>query len=141
MFGTRRSINLKTSLEEKYEVKTYTFGENLTEGNQIDYSKKITDLSNAFDEIGNKFYNRNVGALILASDGIFNQGSNPVYNSGIEYQCNPASCAIAASIYGLIHQFKGVPKVQYQNIENYKEIIQNFFENGKLKYLPRNLNP
>ncbi len=80
--------NLKTlekSLEEKYEVKTYTFGEELNEGSKIDYSKKITDLSNAFDEIGNKFYNRNVGALVLASDGVFNQGSNPVYNTGIEY--------------------------------------------------------
>ncbi len=81
----KKLASLKTSLEEKYEVKTYTFGEEVAEGNQIDYSKKITDLSNAFDEIGNKFYNRNVGALILASDGIFNQGSNPVYNSGIEY--------------------------------------------------------
>lgn len=76
---------LKSNLEEKFEVKSYTFGENLTEGNQVDYSKKITDLSNAFDELNNKFYNRNVGALILASDGIFNQGSNPVFNSGIEF--------------------------------------------------------
>lgn len=76
---------LKSNLEEKFEVKSYTFGENLTEGNQVDYSKKITDLSNAFDELNNKFYNRNVGALILATDGIFNQGSNPVFNSGIEF--------------------------------------------------------
>ncbi|MGB0887424.1 MAG: hypothetical protein ACPGSL_04825 [Vicingaceae bacterium] len=81
----QRIATLKTSLEEKYEVKTYTFGEELTEGNQINYAKKITNLSNTFDEVGNKFYNRNVGALILASDGIFNQGSNPVFNAGIEY--------------------------------------------------------
>ncbi|PCJ01466.1 MAG: hypothetical protein COB15_00660 [Flavobacteriales bacterium] len=77
--------NLKASLEEKYEVKTYTFGQNLEEGDKIDFSKKVTDLSNVFDEISNKYYNRNVGALILASDGIFNQGSNPVFNSGIEF--------------------------------------------------------
>jgi len=76
---------LKTNLEKNYEVKTYTFGESLEEGSKVDYSKKITDLSNAFDELNNKFYNRNVGALILASDGIFNQGSNPVFNSGIEF--------------------------------------------------------
>ncbi len=80
-----RLKKLETSLEEKYEVKTYTFGENLEEGNGFDFSKKVTDLSNAFDEIENKYYNRNVGALILASDGIFNQGSNPVFNSGIEF--------------------------------------------------------
>lgn len=76
---------LKNSLEEDYEVKTYTFGEDLTEGDNIDYTEKITNLSNAFGELNNKFYNRNVGALILASDGIFNQGSNPVFNSKIEF--------------------------------------------------------
>ncbi len=76
---------LKAKLEENYEVKTYIFGEELTEGLKVDYSQKVTDLSIAFDEITNKFYNRNVGALILASDGIFNQGINPVFNSGIEF--------------------------------------------------------
>lgn len=77
--------NLKTSLEEVYEVKSYTFGENLSEGDRIDFSEKITNISNVFEELDNKFYNRNVGALILASDGIFNQGANPVFNSEIEY--------------------------------------------------------
>ena len=77
--------NLKKSLEAVYEVKTYTFGEGLTEGGKVDYSEKITSLSNAFKEIENKFYNRNVGALILASDGIFNQGANPVFNSELEF--------------------------------------------------------
>jgi hypothetical protein len=76
---------LKNKLAENYEVKSFVFGENLNEGNQVDFSKKITDISNVFDEINNKFYNRNVGALILASDGIFNQGSNPVFNADIEF--------------------------------------------------------
>jgi hypothetical protein len=48
----KKLATLKTSLEVKYEVKTYTFGDNVTEGNQINYSKKITDLSNAFDGLG-----------------------------------------------------------------------------------------
>ncbi len=77
--------SLKTNLAENYEVKSYTFGEQLDEGNQIDYSQKITDLSEVFNELNNKFYNRNVGALILASDGIFNRGSNPVFSSENEF--------------------------------------------------------
>ena len=77
---------LKKNLEETYEVKSYTFGEGLNEGEEIVYDEKITDISNVFEEVENKFYNRNVGAVILASDGIFNQGSNPVYNSEIEFQ-------------------------------------------------------
>ena len=77
--------NLKAKLEDKYEVKTYTFGKELQEGLQVNYHQKVTNLSNVFEELNNKFYNRNVGALILASDGIFNQGASPVYNSGIEF--------------------------------------------------------
>jgi len=76
---------LKKSLEEMYDVKSYTFGEGLNEGSKIDYSEKITDISNVFEEVENKFYNRNVGAVLLATDGVFNQGSNPVYNSKIEF--------------------------------------------------------
>ena len=72
---------LKDELEKKYEVRSYIFGDEVVEGNKIDYSQKVTDISNLFDEVQNKFYNRNVGALILASDGIFNQGANPVFNS------------------------------------------------------------
>ena len=77
--------SLKKSLGEVYDVKSYTFGEGLTESEKVDYSEKITSLSNVFEEIENKFYNRNVGALILASDGIFNQGANPVFNSELEF--------------------------------------------------------
>jgi hypothetical protein len=76
---------LKNNLAETYEVKDYTFGENLKEGSQINYTQKVTSLSNVFDELNNKFYNKNVGALILASDGIFNQGSNPIFNMGLEF--------------------------------------------------------
>jgi len=67
-------------LEEYYEVKHFTFGDEVTEEGKIDYLQKITNISNVFDEVNNKFYNRNVGALILASDGIFNEGANPIFN-------------------------------------------------------------
>lgn len=76
---------LKENLEENFEVKSYTFGEQLIEGDKIDYTQKVTDLSEVFNELSNKFYNRNVGALILASDGIFNRGSNPVFSSENEF--------------------------------------------------------
>ncbi|MGB0882172.1 MAG: hypothetical protein ACPGSO_04410 [Vicingaceae bacterium] len=76
---------LKEKLANVYEVKTYTFGENLKEGSAINFKAKTTAISTAFSELENKLYNRNVGALILASDGIFNQGANPVYTSEFEF--------------------------------------------------------
>ena len=59
-----------------------------------------------------------------------------IEKSGIIYQTNPASCAIACSFYGLIHGLKNVPKVQYQNVENNNKIVNNFFQRGKYKNLP-----
>ena len=73
--------NLQEKLKEKYEVKNFTFGEKVIEDGKVDYSQKITNIDNLFNELNNKFYNKNVGALILASDGVFNQGSNPIYAS------------------------------------------------------------
>jgi len=72
---------LKSKLSENYKVKFFNFGDKITEVGITNYKEKITDLSNLFDEIHNRFDNNNVGALILASDGIFNQGLNPVYEN------------------------------------------------------------
>lgn len=73
-------------LSKDFEVKKYTFGETLNNNQPIDYSEKSTNLSEVFNQIESKYYNQNVGALILASDGIYNQGSNPLFlNSSPPY--------------------------------------------------------
>ncbi|MCB9360119.1 MAG: hypothetical protein H6587_01175 [Flavobacteriales bacterium] len=73
--------NLKQKLSSTYEVRMYGFDEQFDEKANINYTGKITNLSNVFDELENRFYNQNIGAVILATDGIFNEGSNPVYTS------------------------------------------------------------
>lgn len=73
---------LIADLKEDYDVKTFTFGEKVTEGENITFSEKHTDFSQLFDEIQARYANRNVGAVILASDGLYNKGSNPLYMSG-----------------------------------------------------------
>jgi hypothetical protein len=35
------------------------------------------------DETDNRFLNRNVGAVVIASDGIYNKGTNPLYRQGL----------------------------------------------------------
>ncbi|HEY1040073.1 MAG TPA: hypothetical protein VGF30_11740 [Bacteroidia bacterium] len=76
--------NLKSvanELSDKYDVKFYRF-DNKTEMNDtINFKGKETDYSSLFNEIENNYTNRNVGALILASDGLYNKGSNPVYGA------------------------------------------------------------
>lgn len=71
---------LTNRLREKYDVKFYVFGNEVKETGKIDYSEKQTDISAVFSQINNLYSNRNVGAIILATDGLFNKGSNPLYS-------------------------------------------------------------
>ncbi len=73
--------NLVDQLGENYNVQTYTFGNELKEGLDMSFDEKVTDISSSLNKIADRFDNQNVGAIVLASDGIFNQGSNPLYSN------------------------------------------------------------
>ncbi len=66
-------------LSKQYEVKSYAFGSSLRENPDYTFSDKTTNISAALDELANLYAGQNVGAVILATDGIYNEGSNPVY--------------------------------------------------------------
>lgn len=67
------------ALSDKYEVRTYSFGDHFRDTAKFDYKDKATDFSSLFDEIETRYSDRNLGAVIVASDGIYNQGQSPVY--------------------------------------------------------------
>ncbi|TND09018.1 MAG: hypothetical protein FD123_1872 [Bacteroidetes bacterium] len=73
---------LIAQLSEKYEVRTYSFGERFREGIDYTFKDKETDISALFGEIETRFSDRNLGAIIIASDGIYNKGSSPVSAAG-----------------------------------------------------------
>ena len=73
-------------LRKQYDVDAYLVGdENVdlsmsdNEDRKIDFSDKSTNLSALFDDISLLYANRNVGAVVMLSDGIYNSGSNPFY--------------------------------------------------------------
>lgn len=76
---------LKSDLEKDYDVNTYQFGDRVDirdgfgENDKPLFNEQMTDISALFRDINTRYYNRNVGALILASDGIYNTGSDPLY--------------------------------------------------------------
>ena len=80
-------------LSEKFDIYTYNFGDEINEGLNIDFEGKKTDISYAFEEIGNRFYNRNLAAVVLASDGNYNKGINPFYKTS-ELNCPIFTMAI-----------------------------------------------
>jgi len=72
---------LSDELARDYEVRSYTFNESVSEGTDFTFTGKQTDMSALFDELYTRYSNRNVGALLIASDGLYNKGLNPVYAS------------------------------------------------------------
>ncbi len=66
---------------KNYTFKTFTFGESLRENDTFRLNEKETDIAAMLSDIKNSFYQQNVGALILASDGIYNKGANPDYET------------------------------------------------------------
>lgn len=69
------------NLDGDYEIKSYGFSDRVAENEAFSYDGKQTDISAFFDEMITRYSNRNVGAIILASDGIYNKGLNPLYTS------------------------------------------------------------
>ncbi len=72
--------SLLKKLSKQYDVETFSFGKHVLPGVSYSYSQKETNISRAIEDISVRFYSRNVGAVILASDGIYTSGKNPVYS-------------------------------------------------------------
>ncbi|RLD37637.1 MAG: hypothetical protein DRI83_03610, partial [Bacteroidetes bacterium] len=80
-------------LSEDYEVRLFTFGDEvipLTTAyfDTLGFDKRETDISSLFEMMDIRFVNRNLGAMIIATDGIFNKGFNPLY------QASGVSCPV-----------------------------------------------
>jgi len=73
---------LREKLSEDYEVRSLLFDESLRPMDSVpNYSGKLTSFQNLFEEIEQRYQNGNLGALVLASDGLYNQGLDPLYIS------------------------------------------------------------
>jgi len=66
-------------LHKKFDVAEFSFGSKINNELHSSFTDKQTDISSLFDEVNIRYANRNIGALIIASDGIYNKGSNPYY--------------------------------------------------------------
>ena len=69
--------SLSNKLNEKHIVDKYLFGNNTKDFNQIDYQDYYTDISEVLKTFKKNYYKKNVGAVILLSDGICNKSYFP----------------------------------------------------------------
>lgn len=73
-------VSLKNALQDQYRVDHYHFGEGLFDPGSEAFSARQTDLSMVMKSLYEKYVNQNLGAVILATDGMYNKGSNPLYS-------------------------------------------------------------
>ncbi len=70
---------LKRNLGKDFDIHSYIYGDGVKIEKEPDFTDQISDLSAFFNEINTRYYNSNIGAVIVASDGIINSGSDPLY--------------------------------------------------------------
>lgn len=72
---------LKTKLGDAYDFLDLTVGERVENFKSLTFKDKVSDLSAGFKYVQDSYFNRNIGAVILLSDGNFNQGVHPMYEA------------------------------------------------------------
>ena len=73
--------DLREKLSDKFQVDNYALGATIRDINSDDslsFQEELTNLSNLKSLIS-QYEGENLSAIILTSDGIFNQGKSPVY--------------------------------------------------------------
>lgn len=70
---------IEEKLGDKFEVAYFSFGEEIKNNKNFNFQEKESDLSQVYKNFNNNYSNRNIGAVIIASDGIYNKGGNPQY--------------------------------------------------------------
>lgn len=70
---------LSSTLDKKFDIVKYSFSDRVYPSLNDRYEGKATDISRLFYQLFEQYTHRNVGGLILATDGKYNSGSNPIY--------------------------------------------------------------
>ena len=67
----------RQDLNADFQVDEYLFGEDVRDFENLDFSDQLTDMSLLVKTLDRRYYKRNVGAVLLFSDGIYNRGFEP----------------------------------------------------------------
>ncbi|MBW7935787.1 MAG: hypothetical protein H3C71_01140 [Flavobacteriales bacterium] len=66
-------------LKKDYEVSSYIFDDSFKEEHAWDFKGTQTDMAQAIQALSVRYANLNIGAVVLMSDGLYNQGMNPLF--------------------------------------------------------------
>jgi hypothetical protein len=68
---------VKKQFTDNYQVEFWSFGEKVDHSEQFSGTGKSSDYGQVLKSMKSYYLNKNMGALILIGDGIYNQGQNP----------------------------------------------------------------
>ncbi len=75
----KNTQSLIDKLSGDYKVITWNLNGNTTADSLFRYTSQSTDLSKALENVQEYYGAQNLGAVVLATDGKYNQGSNPLF--------------------------------------------------------------
>lgn len=87
---------LAAKLSDKYKVVQWGFGGSVQTDSAFVYRQPATDISSALSRAQEFYGIQNLGAIVLATDGRFNQGVNPLYQQ-LSLHCPLYTVAIGDS--------------------------------------------
>lgn len=86
IYGKEQLKDIKSSVEsikerlgDKFDVQQFSIGSEVSPGFKDSFNLKSTDLSSFFKYINESYDNNELAAVFLSTDGIYNEGVNPLY--------------------------------------------------------------
>jgi len=77
---------LKDRFAEDYQLEFWSFGEKVENSETFTGTERRSDYGQLIKSLKNNYINKNISALILFGDGIYNQGQNPEnFASGLKF--------------------------------------------------------
>jgi hypothetical protein len=68
-----------SNLGATYDVDFYQFGKELENWDSVSFDYSGTDISKALEGLNNRYFGQNLNGIVLATDGNYTQGINPLY--------------------------------------------------------------
>lgn len=68
-----------------FQVHQFSFSNEVAQGFSAENNGLLTNYSNLFQDINSRFANQHIAALVLATDGLYNRGNNPLYGDLLNY--------------------------------------------------------
>lgn len=73
----KQFADFEAVVKEDFQVDEYLFGQEVRDFSTLDFTDQLTDVSSLLKSVERRYYKRNVGAVVLLSDGIYNRGFEP----------------------------------------------------------------